>query len=108
MKLLKTFSNQEFVIDDDEVRIIIEIKNKDKKAFLELRCGAFVDTAAIESITDIPLRAFSASGYPLSRDGKSFMRDGQRVYVEDLDSIQYLPDPKYKKIYQEHLKLNGK
>src|SRR3990167_8970405 len=104
MKLLKTFSNQEFIIGDDEVKIIIEIKNKDKKAFLELRCGAFVDTAAIESISDIPLRAFSESGYPLSRDGKSFVRDGQRVYVEDLDSIRYLPDPKYEKIYSERLK----
>ncbi len=102
MKILRTFSGQEFVLEDDEAENIIKVKNTGNgKAFIGLRCGAYVDAAAIESISEIPLIPFSRDGHRLSKDGRSFVRDGQRVYVEDLEGIQYLPDPKYKNIAKQ-------
>ena len=75
MKVLRTFSGQEFIIANEEQENILQIKNSGKKAFIELRCGSFVDSAAIESISDIPLVAFSGGGYRLSKDGLWFMEN---------------------------------
>jgi len=99
MKILTTFGGREFILEDDEAENIIIVKNSPTgKAFLELRCGAFVDTSAIESITDIPLIPYSADGYPLSKDGRSFIKEGVRIWIENFDGIKYLPDSKYKRI----------
>ena len=98
MKILKLFSGQEYILKDDEAINVVSIKQSNNKAFLKLRCGAYVDTSAIESISDIPLIPHSRDGYPLSKDGRSFIRDGNRIYVEDFSAIQYLPDPKYENI----------
>lgn len=106
MKLLKTFSGQEFVLEDEEAENVVKIKSADKKAFLELRCGSFVDTSAIETIGEIPLIAYSSSGCPLSKDGRSYMREGSRVWVEDFGGIIYKPDPKYKKMLDAQLSVD--
>lgn len=99
MKILKTWSGQEYILQDEEADNIVKIKNSpSKKAFLQLRCGAYVDISAIESISGVPLIAHSQEGQPLSKDGRSYIRDSIRIYVEDFDSIQYLPDPKYRNI----------
>src|SRR3990167_615240 len=95
MRIMKTFSGQEFILEDDEADNIVKIKQSSSKAFLGLRLGSYVDTSAIESITGIPIIAVSSGGYPLSKDGKSFMREGRRIYVENFDGIKYVPDPKY-------------
>lgn len=108
MKILNLFSGKEFVISDDEAAGIVAVKSQEKKAFIELRCGSFVDTAAIESLTDVPLIAFAQSGHPMNPDGRSFTRDGHRVYVEDLSTLRYLPDPKYAGLAEGMLKLKGK
>ena len=94
-KILRTFSGNEWLLENDEAENVIAVKKKGVKAFLQLRCGAYVDTSAIESIGGVPVIAHSASGKPLSKDGRWFVEDGKRVYVENFAGIQYLPDPKY-------------
>ncbi len=107
MKLLRTFDD-EFVIADEEMIVIDQaISAGDGSKLLKLRCGAYVNTSSIKSITDIPTIAYSQGGYPLNKDGRSFMRDGQKVYVEDLRTIQYLPDPKYKEQFNLLQEKNG-
>lgn len=100
MKLLNTFSKKEILIEDDEAE---NIKKSilQGRGFIELRLGDFINISSIESITEIPVIAFSQGGYQMSKDGRSFMRDGQRVYVDDLSTIQYLPDPKYKEQFKQ-------
>lgn len=107
MKLLKTFKD-EFVIDDEEngkIEKLIELGTTSQ--LLKLKCGAIINMSIISSITDIPKIAYSQGGYPLEKNGRSFIRDGQRVYVEDLNTIQYLPDPKYKEQFNLLKEKNG-
>ena len=105
MKILTLFSGKEFILEDEEIRVILLAKNSGNKAFLELRCGAFVDTAAIESITDVPLIPFfggdrDRGSHHLSRDGNGnyfYEYGGKRVYIEIAD-VEFLEDPKYKEL----------
>ena|SRR3990167_11332929 len=98
MKIIKIIGG-EFVLEDDEAENVEKtVLVSGGKGFMKLRCGAFINITAIQVIMDIPLIAYSQGGYPLEKNGRSFIRDGVRVMVEDLDTIQYLPDPKYKNI----------
>ena len=96
MKLLKVFSGDEYIVEDDEALNIVAIKNTpNSKAMIQLRCGAFVATSAIASISNPPLLGMAHGQYPLSKDGRSYMRDGQRVYLESYNHVEYIPDPLY-------------
>jgi len=96
MKNLRTFSGQEYMISEEEVETLVKIKNSGEgRAFVRLRNGTYLDTSAIESIGDIPLVPMAHGMYPLSKDGRSYIREGRRVYIEDASHIRWLPDPKY-------------
>ena len=105
MKVLKKYGGKEYMLDDDEAQHIVKVKNSGKKAFIQLRSGNYVDTPAIESLDNPPLVAVSAEGYPLSKDGNSFIRNGQRVYVEDRDGIHYVEDPRYQKLAEKQFEI---
>ncbi len=107
IKILNLFSGKEFILESDEAENIIKIKNNGAgKAFLELRCGAYIDTSAIERITDVPLTAFREGdgvrySHYLSKDsnGNYFYQldDGKRKYVE-LDEVVFVKNPEYEKL----------
>jgi len=103
MKILRTFSGKEFILEDDEAENVIAVKNSGKKAFLQLRSGEYVDTSAIEAITKIPLIPVWNNGRFLSKDGRSFIRDGTRIYIERIetfkDNVLFEEDPRYTELH---------
>lgn len=104
MRIINTFSGNEFYISEEEEAQIIKIKSiNDGKAFIKLRDGSYLDTSAIESITGVPEVLMAHGRYPLNADGKSYMREGDKIQIEDWSHVVSLPDPKYKKIEQSKL-----
>lgn len=97
--ILKTFSSQEFVIQNDEAQNIVKVKNSGSKALIGLRCGAYVDSSAIESITGIPLVKVKHGQFIVKRDSNDnefYINEyGNRTEVADQNNITYLADPKY-------------
>ena len=95
MKILKTYSS-EHIINDREVKAIIENANNDN--FLLLDSGEYIKPKSAIAIIEPETEAFW-NGYPLSKDSKSFMRDGQRTYLEpaNFKEIEYRLHSKYKK-----------
>ena len=95
MKIIKLFSGLEFLVEDDEAENVA--RNYKSKTLIKLRSGDYIASSGIEAITESETEAFW-SGYPLSKDGKSFMRDGERIYLESqhLKEIEYKPHSKYK------------
>lgn len=94
MKIIKTYSS-EHIINDSEVKIIVENSNSDKLLLLD--SGEYVKAKSVIAIVEPETEAFWG-GYPLSKDGKSFMRDGQRIYLEqqNFKEIEYRTHSKYK------------
>lgn len=95
MKIVKTFS-KEFVVHDDEAENIKNVLRSGGKEFIELRNGDLINPSMVEMISEPETEAFWG-GYPLSKDGKSFMRDGERIYLEshNFKEIEYHLHPKY-------------
>lgn len=79
MKLLRMMSGTEHYIQDDEAENLSKIV--ETKKFAILRSGAMIRTTRIEEITEVPTEKFW-KGHRLSKDGRSFMRDGDRIYLE--------------------------
>lgn len=94
MKIIKTYSS-EHIINDSELKKILECNSSD--VLLLLDSGEYIRPKSIIAITEPETEAFW-NGYPLSKDGKSFMRDGQRVYLDpaNFKEIEYKPHSKYK------------
>lgn len=94
MKILRTFSGQEYVLADDEAENVVRLKEeKQVKAFIALRNGAHVDSSAIESVGPVPLVP-TRNGRVINRLG-FYMEGGHKINVEDWTTVVYLPDPKY-------------
>jgi len=104
-KILKTFGGTEYVLDDDEAQNIVDLKRTGKKSFIELRCGAYIDSSAIESVAYPPLIPVSGDGYSLSKDGRSFVRDGIRIWVEHPGNVRYVEDPRYNKLAEAQFEI---
>lgn len=94
MKIVKTIGKLEFIVEDDEAKNIVLAFGK--QTLVQLRSGAYLNPTTIAAIIDPPKIAFWG-GYRVCDDGKSFFRDGIRVYLEpkDFDEIKYIDDPKY-------------
>ena len=97
-KILKTYSS-EHIVNDKEVSVII--KNQNSDSFLLLDNGEYIKPKSIIAITDPELIPYW-DGYMLDKGGKSFMRNGNRIFLEsqDFDKIEYKIHPKYEKIKQ--------
>lgn len=94
MKTLTTFSGREYILEDDEAENIKKVFKPN--TLLSLRNGEAVNSSAIESIGDPELIPYW-NGYLLDKGGKSFMRDGQRIFLEtkDFNNVEYKIHPKY-------------
>mgnify|MGYP001613050153 FL=1 len=95
MKLIKTFSRSEFVVEDDEGEMIKRILQSGQKAFIELRCGDMLNISAIESVGNIPKAMFYRDEGGLHRvlkDGQTIINGyGNRVSI-DPDEVFYSED----------------
>ena len=94
MKIIKLFSGLEFLVEDNEAENVA--KNYKSKTLLRLKSGDYIASSGIEAITEQDLVPYW-DGYILEKSGRSFMRDGQRIFLEtkDFKEIEYKPHPKY-------------
>lgn len=95
MKIIKMFSKSEFLVEDNEADNVA--KSYGNGGLIQLRSGDYISTSGIESISDPELMPYW-NGYLLEKSGNSFMRDGQRIFLEtqNYKEIEYKPHPKYK------------
>jgi len=94
MKIIKTTSRLEFVVENDEAENIV--KAFGKQNLVQLRSGAYLNPSTISAIIDPPKIPYWG-GYRVNSDGRSFFREGVRVYLDQkhIEEIKYLDDPKY-------------
>jgi hypothetical protein len=94
VKIIKTIGRLEFVVEDDEAENIV--KAFGTQTLVRLRSGAYLNPSTIAAVIDPPKIPYWG-GYKINEDGKSFFRDGKRVYLEpeNYQEIKYLEDPKY-------------
>jgi len=102
------FGGREHLSQDDEAENVRKMWHSDSSRPINLRDGSTISPKGIAEIGDpetIPYR----DGYPLNKDGRSYMRDGVRVYLEpkSYDEIKYKLHPKYKKMIEEIEKRDG-
>lgn len=95
MKLLRLFSKQEFVLTEQEAEQVKKALLSGHKGFISLPTGAVISISAVETLCDVPQVAYAHGQYPLLPDGNSYMRDGQRVYLQSREHLRYKPHPKY-------------
>ena len=108
MKILTTFSGKEYILEDNEAENIKEIFKPNE--LISLRNGEAVNTSAIESIGSPELVPYWKE-YLLDKSGKSFIRDGRRIFLEtqDFENIEYKLSPKYKAMeLAQNIKLLNK
>jgi len=96
MQVIKFFDGSERVLQDDEAENVKMFWLQSSERPIRLRDGTVLNPKGISSIGEPDVIA-TFWGYPLSRDGKSFMRDQERVYMEpeDFKRIEYKLHPKY-------------
>ncbi len=92
MKTLQTISGQEYLISDEEANKIK--KNLDKK-FIQISNGDVIGVMSISKIGSLD-KVKSWGGYVLHKNGRSFVRDGEVVYLSGNDIPEEMDDPKYK------------
>ncbi len=88
------FSGKEHIVEDDEAEKVADRFNSEK--FIELRNGEIINPKGIEGIGKPSLLPYW-HGYLLNSDGRSFQRDGVRIYLETENflEIEYKTNPKY-------------
>lgn len=96
MKVIKKFDGTEKMVSDQEGEIVGRLWASDSSQPIHLSDGAWINPKNIADI-DEPEKIATWCGYPLSANGRSFMRDGERVYLEphNLAEITYYTHPKY-------------
>ena len=93
-QIITMFSGREHLVEDNEADEVA--KNYNSNALLRLKSGARINPKGIESIDDPQLVGYW-DGHLLDKNGGSFMRDGQRIFLEakDYEEVEYKPHPKY-------------
>ena len=91
------FSKSEFLVENDEAENVA--KSYGNGGLIQLRSGDYISTSGIESISD-PDLVPHWDGYLLEKSGNSFMRDGQRIFLEtkDYKEIEYKLHPRYEQM----------
>lgn len=98
MQVIKFFDGSEKVLENDEAENVKSFWIKSSDRPIGLRDGTAINPKSISSI-GAPDTIAICWGHPLLRDGKSFFRDGERIYLElkDFKEIEYKLHPKYGK-----------
>src|SRR3990167_4959121 len=95
MRLIKTWSKDEYVLEDDEAQNLENLLVSGKTGFIKLRTGELINVASIEVLKG-PALVARYKGYPVLKDGLHFVEGGERVLINNPELIEYVPDPKYK------------
>ena len=101
MKIIKLIDGKEYIITEEtaeNVKVAIR-----RGGFIELENGAMLNVSSISRV-DNPDKVKSWGGYVLRNDGRSFVRDGEVVYLNGNDVIEEIEDPKYKLIRPINIK----
>lgn len=95
MKVIQLVSGREYILSDEEADYAKKVYMAGAPA-IELTNGDVIARHNISLIGE-PDKKPQWHGYPLNKDGRSFMRDGQRIYLErdSFGEIEYVDDPKY-------------
>jgi hypothetical protein len=98
MKVLKLVSGREYLLEDDEAEYLIKTIEQGLK-FIRLSNGDFMACSSISVIGE-PEKLATWSGYPLNKDGRTFQREGKRIYLEkdNFKDIEYLDNPVYQQM----------
>lgn len=96
MQVIKFFDGTEKVLQDDEAENVKRFWLQSSDAPILLRNGTVINPKGISSIGE-PDVIPTFWGYPLYKDGRSFTRNGERVYLEaeHFSQIEYKLHPKY-------------
>ncbi len=96
MQVIKFFDGTEKVLQEDEAENVKKFWFESSDLPILLRNGTGINPKSISSIGE-PDTIPTFWGYPLYKDGRSFFRDGERVYLEasNFDQIEYKLHPKY-------------
>ena len=82
MKIIYTFGDKEYPISDEEATKLQAMLNSGNRPHsITTRKGETVTVSAISGVGEPIFRSYW-KGWPLSKAGTSFMRDGVRVYLE--------------------------
>lgn len=107
MRILRTFSRDEYILEDEEGEKLEAMLQKGVTGFIKLRCGDMINVSSIEAIRSIPLRPFyrteDGDWVEVMRDGESIVNwAGKRIKI-DRSKVEYLEDPKYQKMLDQKL-----
>ena len=93
MQTIKTMDGQEYLLDDEQAENV-------KKAiltssFLQLQNGDMINTKSVSKVGSLD-KVKHWGGYVLRKDGRSFLRDGDIIWLDGNEEIEEIDDPKYK------------
>lgn len=104
MKIIKLIGGKEYVLADQEYEVFKQLVKQNK--LIELSNGDLVNSSSIAHCGE-PDTLPHWQSWPLDREGKYFMRNGSRIYLEshNFAEVEQLPDPKYKTLARVKLRL---
>jgi hypothetical protein len=99
MQIIRIMGGSEHIVPEEEAEIVAQHFGTNE--LMALSDGSKINTSSISEIANIPLVGFYKD-YIVNKDGRTFTRDGQRITIECIENIEYLPDPKYKTIVEDN------
>ena len=80
MKIVKLISGKEYCISDDEFENLKLVLRKGK--LIELSNGDIINPISVSHAGE-PDKVSFWEDYPLDKEGRYFMREGRRIYLEE-------------------------
>ena len=108
MQIIKMFGNFEHIVKDDEADNVAKMWGDNPDRPIKLRNGTTISPKGIVEIGE-PKKIAYYDGYILEKGGRSFIRDGERIFLEteDYAKIEYKEHPRYIKIREEMQKRDN-
>lgn len=96
MKTIETFSGESYIITEEEYASLIAKVETEQKFFRIKSADKVINKSDIKSF-GAPETIATWWGHVLDKGGKSFMRDGERCYLEphNFAQIEHKLHPKY-------------
>ena len=95
MHIIRIMGGTEHIVPREEAEVVA--RHFGTNELMALSDGSKINTSSISEIANIPLVGFYKD-YIVNKDGRTYTRDGQRITIECIENIEYLPDPKYEAI----------